>query len=373
MLTSCKKFLQHDSAKIVIIILLGLITYSFMLTDSFKTLDDYGTVVHNPRIKSITHLKEIFTSSHFGVAAYYRPMLQASFMMDYHLFGLHAFYYYITNILYHLLVAVFVFLLMKELVDDPHIPFFVALLFAIHPVHWITVSMITGRSSSIIGLFYVASVFFYCRFKNHNDKYLYYVVSLICFVFALLSRETALSVPVILFSYLIFVHFKNVKQLLRDAVQLIPFIVFIFVYFLFRQSLGIMRIFQQRTFEDILFGFLTFLRAVMTHLRLFILPVDLHFDRTRALFTGVNVEVILTVAFFMGLAYLIYRLKSKISKKRFLFLKLVLYRSHSRFPDSCCHSHSARVYYDGRTSFVYPLDRNICACGDGVHSDLSGQ
>jgi len=304
-----------------IIIVLSFSAYSFTVTNSFKTLDDYGTIIANPNIKSFANIKKIFTTSHFGIAAYYRPMLQLSFMIDYHFFGLNAFYYYLTNIFLHLLVSIFVFLLVKEFFDDTLMPFFVSLLFAIHPVHWVTVCTITGRSSSIVAVFFIAAVYFFCRSKNRGDHYGYYAASLICFLGALLSRETAVMIPIILFSYLCLTRFSDLKGVLKELMQLIPFFCILGIYFLMRQFLGIVSLFQERTLGEIALGFMTFLRALITHLRLFIFPVDLHFDRTRMLFSDFqNLELYLTAAFFITFMVIVFLARQRIPKQALFFL-----------------------------------------------------
>ena len=84
---------------ILVISLLTLSAYSFMLQESFETLDDEVSIVKNPLITSFSNLPQIFKTSFFEGNAYYRPLVTTSFMVEYHFFGLNAYFYYVTNML----------------------------------------------------------------------------------------------------------------------------------------------------------------------------------------------------------------------------------------------------------------------------------
>jgi len=297
-LTTQRKVPSHATL-ILLVLILGFLTYSFVFGSTFKTLDDYGMIVENPNVTDLSNIKNIFTSSYFGSGAYYRPMLVLSFMFNYQLFGLEPVSFYITNLLIHLSVVFFVFLLVKEFFDEPYIPFFTSLLFAVHPIHWIIVSTITGRSSSLLAIFFISSIYFFILFSKKGKGRAIYAISLICFILALLTRETAVIIPLILIGFLLYSSKGSFKEVLRRCVFTLPYFLLIAAYMFLRHLLGIVKIFNERTFIEISLGFLTFLRALITHLRLFILPVDLHFDRTRVLFQDFHdYQLYLTLGFF---------------------------------------------------------------------------
>jgi len=96
---------------ILIIVVLGFTAYSFVLEAPFKTLDDNISIVYNSDIQDLSNVKKIFTSSFFGDNHYYRPLVSFSYMLEYHFFGLNSFYYNLTNVIFHLAIAVSVFFL----------------------------------------------------------------------------------------------------------------------------------------------------------------------------------------------------------------------------------------------------------------------
>ena len=185
---------------LVLIAVLVFTAYSFCLSAPFKTLDDDASIVKNDDIKSFSNLGVIFTTSFFGGNAYYRPLVSLSFMTEYHFFGLDPVYYYLTNILIHIFSAWLVFLIAEILLKDTVAAFAVGLLFGIHPVHAEAVSNIPGRAILLCGLFYLAS--FYCFLMAEKKGKVFYGLSLAAFALALLSKESAGVLPLLLIVYL---------------------------------------------------------------------------------------------------------------------------------------------------------------------------
>jgi len=119
-----ENFLSNNLLCLLIILLLGCTAYSFMLQGSFKTLDDYSVIVYNDNIKSFENIDKIFTSSYFGVNAYYRPVVFLSYLLEYHFYEYNVFYYYLTHLILHMGIAGLVFFFLKLFFKENTIPFF---------------------------------------------------------------------------------------------------------------------------------------------------------------------------------------------------------------------------------------------------------
>ena len=155
-----------------LIFLAGLLAYAVMFNDHFKTADDLMTIVHNENIRHFSRLPEIFGSSFFGTSSYYRPLVAFSHMLEYHLFGLQAFFYYLTNLILHLASALTIFFLMRLFFSKAVQAFCIALLFAIHPIHWEAVSNISGRAILLCGFFYLTHFYFSVYFISSRRKFI---------------------------------------------------------------------------------------------------------------------------------------------------------------------------------------------------------
>ncbi len=329
-----ESFYKKSGMGMFLIVSLTFFVYSFALPGTFKTMDDEYSIVQDERIKSISNIGLIFTTSFFGIGDYYRPLVSLSYMLEYHLFGLNPFYFYLTNILLHIATSLCIFALMALIFKEEVVRLSIALLFAIHPIHWEAVSNIPGRAILLSAFFSINAFLFFLL--SGRKKYCYYLC-LILFFLALLSKESALVFPLLILSYLGIVK-RTLKEksgtippglslLLRGKeglslfYPLIPMFFIEGIYLLLRHLLEITKLFFWRNSLEVLLGFLTFLRSVITHLWLLFFPIDLMFDRSRALFTTLfNTEVLLTILFFGICLFVFLRLRKTISPEGLFFM-----------------------------------------------------
>ncbi len=267
--------------RLLLLIVLPLTAYSFMLPAPFKTMDDQVSIVANPTIRHAANLPKLFTQGYFRDNSYYRPLANVTYMGEFHAFGLTPFFYNLDNLLLHIAIGFLVWTLAIFLTGNATAGFLVAVLFAIHPIHWEAVANISGRPILLCTFFGLLSfLFFYQSQLRRHWGWL--VASLIAFAAALCSKESAAILPGVFFLYLVFL--RRVKW--NELFILFPFAVLLCMYLLLRQHIGITQIYHWRNPIEYGLGFLTFLRSLITDLRLFVLPTDLHFDRCLPLLTN---------------------------------------------------------------------------------------
>ncbi len=314
--TLTNNILKNNIALICIIFLLGFAAHACMLSGTFKTLDDSYSIINNPDIKEFSNTVKIFRSSFFGGKHYYRPLVSLSFMAEYHLFGLRPFYYNLTNLILHLSIAATVFFLISRICNDRIIAFFTSLLFAVHPIQWEAVSNIPGRAVILSTFFTVNTLFFYCLARDKQRFVFYYGLSLFFFVCGLLSKESAAMLPLLLLSYIFLIEKGKKKYSI-----VLPYFLIIAVYMVIRQFLGITETFPWRSAEEFALGFLTFLRACLTYLRLIVWPVDLHFDRAREMFiTFSDFRLWATVCAYSAIGFTLIRSRKQLTRSSIFFI-----------------------------------------------------
>ena len=139
--------------------------------------DDYNVIVNYPTVHSWQTLIE---RAGGGV----RPLLKASYTLNWTLgFGFSLF-----NILIHAANAALLYLIGKDLFENQSAALIAALLFALHPAQTEAVTYISGRSSSLMALFYLGALLAYLRGAHWS-------VSSVLFLLALATRETAATLP----------------------------------------------------------------------------------------------------------------------------------------------------------------------------------
>lgn len=201
----------RKSTAILLLVLAVFFVYGSSLQGPF-IWDDYPLIVDNPIVKDLCRWTDVFrTELHTGTQTnYYRPLQALSFMSDYRLFRLDPFGFHLTNVLLHLFTGFVFFYLLLALTQRFFVAFCTILVFLIHPVHAEAVAYISGRADILMTFFTALSGWFYVkaalgpgRTKSSPKGILTahrgsVFLSIACFVLALLSKETAVFFPFVL-------------------------------------------------------------------------------------------------------------------------------------------------------------------------------
>jgi protein O-mannosyl-transferase len=178
------------------IIVVGFLLYLPTLFFGFTYLDDNTLILDNSGfLSNISNIFEAFRQEVFHIlhssAAYYRPILTVSFMLDAQLGGVNPFIYHLSNILIHLLACCLLYLFFVKLKYRRELAWFFALLFAVHPVLAQAVAWIPGRNDSLLTVFVLLS---FISFSNYVEqkKWWDYGWHLLFFALALFTKENAL-------------------------------------------------------------------------------------------------------------------------------------------------------------------------------------
>jgi len=292
------------------IILIGLIAYGCMLKAPFKTMDDRISIIRNPMIKSTKNIPSIFREGYFHDQNYYRPLVNLSFMGEYQAYGLKPFFYNFDNLILHIVNALLVFLLVSRLIKNDTIGFWTGLLFVMHPVQWEAVCNIPGRVILMSAFFVLSTFILFLEFYN-NRRWLCFLLAMLTFPLGLLSKESAGVLPAVLIMYLCL---DKANTWTRKILYIGPFLVGIAGYILLRHYVGITKLYHADNLFALGLGFVTFLRSVITDLRLFVFPVDLHFDRCLPFFISFTYpSAMLAIIFWTAALIALYWWRQKIS------------------------------------------------------------
>lgn len=156
------------------IILVSLITFSNALSNGFVG-DDHLIVVNNAFYETWANFPKLFTPgyitdsdeafnrksfSHTGSVAY-RPVLSATFFLDYWLWQRAAFGYHLHNVILHVLNALLVYFIFFLILEDPALSLFGAVLFAVHPLKSEAVCAIGYRADLLAAFFFLLAFLSY--------------------------------------------------------------------------------------------------------------------------------------------------------------------------------------------------------------------
>jgi protein O-mannosyl-transferase len=156
----------------------------------FVNYDDPFYVSHNPHVRdglSPAGLRWAFTS---GEGANWFPVTRLSHLLDAQLFGIQSSWHHVVNVLIHALTVLLLFAFLQRATRARWPSAFVALLFALHPLHVESVAWISERKDVLCAFFWMLSLWLWTR-GNRS-------LSLAAFCLGLMSKPMIVSLPFLL-------------------------------------------------------------------------------------------------------------------------------------------------------------------------------
>ncbi|HEX4053900.1 MAG TPA: tetratricopeptide repeat protein [Tepidisphaeraceae bacterium] len=206
------------------LVALTLIVYIPVIRTGGFIWDDPQYITGNPLLRTIPGLGAIWI--HPSASPQYYPLVYTTFWIEYHLVGLRPWLYHLDNILLHALASILLWLALRRL----HIPAagLAAAIFAVHPVNVESVAWATERKNVLSLVFYLLSLHAYLNFTGDDLRaprsgLKYYLLALILFIAALLSKSVACSLPA---AILLLIYWRHGRLRWGDLVPLIPFFAF---------------------------------------------------------------------------------------------------------------------------------------------------
>jgi hypothetical protein len=179
---------------------LAVLAYANSLANGF-VLDDVRLIPANPLVRSLGNLPELFAADYWEPGfrgGLYRPLVMTSYALNHALGGLEPWGYHAVNVLLHAAVSLLVFGLLRTLVDR-YTAAIAGLLFAAHAVHAEAVANIAGRAELLAAAGFVLALRCHVARERAADRPgLLYAVGLGSFALALLSKESAITLPAVL-------------------------------------------------------------------------------------------------------------------------------------------------------------------------------
>lgn len=201
---------------VLIIATLAIGLYSNTLKNDF-VYDDEFTITKNTLIKSFDNLPLLFDkTAYFGRSGElsYRPLVTLSYFIDFAVFGLKPWGFHLTNILLHaingVLLYIFITLFLRYRTEPrPVFPFLtnkpliISLLFISHPLLTEAVNGISFREDLLAFFFYMMTLILYAikRSTVSSKGYMLYFFSFTTYLLSLLSKEMAVTAPLIIYIY----------------------------------------------------------------------------------------------------------------------------------------------------------------------------
>lgn len=203
------------------------VVYALMLHAGY-IWDDDSYLTDNSLIRSLSGLWTLWTVP--GAHPQYYPMVFTSYFLEFKLRGLDATGYHITNILLHGLSCLLLWRLLSQF--KLRGAWIAVMVFAMHPVMVESVAWITERKNVLSLVFYLCGMLAGVKLldlggdakplKNKAQTAAWWLVLLLCYVLALLSKTVTVSLPAAL---LVLVWWKHGRIGKREILLMLPLLV----------------------------------------------------------------------------------------------------------------------------------------------------
>jgi tetratricopeptide (TPR) repeat protein len=179
------------------LVLLTLLIYLPVRNFEFVKYDDPDYVTNNPHVRSgltVDNAVWALTTNHAGN---WHPLTWLSHMLDCQLFGLDSGAHHLTNVALHAAGTLLLFLVFWRLTATFWRSAWVALLFALHPLHVESVAWIAERKDVLSSVFFFLAIFCYIRFVERRTAGRYAAV-LVSFCLGLMAKSMVITLPFVL-------------------------------------------------------------------------------------------------------------------------------------------------------------------------------
>jgi len=200
-LSSVAKPAGHGLEVIAICALLATlvcIVFGQTVHHGFLNYDDNQYVYENPVVSSGFSPRGVgwaFTHVHAGN---WHPLTTISHMLDCQFYGLHAGGHHLTNVILHLVAAVLLFLMLREMTGELWRCAFVAAVFAIHPLRVESVAWVAERKDVLSGIFFMLTLWAYVRYVRLPASRGRYALVAAWLALGLMSKPMLVTVPFVL-------------------------------------------------------------------------------------------------------------------------------------------------------------------------------
>jgi tetratricopeptide (TPR) repeat protein len=179
---------------IAALLALTAVVFGPMLSNGLTNWDDQFYVIDNLLLRG-PDWKGIFTQP---VVSNYHPLTILTLALNYQLSELRPFSYLLVNLLFHLANVALVFYFIWRIADRrAWVAGFVALIFAVHPMHVESVAWVSERKDVLYTFFYLLALLRYWTFLETGKRRDWWL-TFGFFALSLLSKPAAVVLPLVL-------------------------------------------------------------------------------------------------------------------------------------------------------------------------------
>ncbi|MBC8283407.1 MAG: tetratricopeptide repeat protein [Nitrospinae bacterium] len=198
--------------------LLIVLVYGNTIFNTFH-FDDIPSILEKPWIRGLDKIPQ------FIFSFFQRPLVILTFNLNYSISEFEVWSYHLFNIFFHIIATLLIYKFVQQIIfflknhsnkstfDLFSLPYFAALVFALHPLNTQSVTYISSRSSVLATIFYLSALILF--FKGFNKRKfegkpgrIYFLGFSLFFLLGALTKEIIVTLPAALFVF----HFYFIRK-----------------------------------------------------------------------------------------------------------------------------------------------------------------
>ena len=196
----------------MLVVAAGLLAYHNSFSGPF-IYDDVASIRENPSIRNLWPIWQPLSPPHRAwLTVEGRPLVNLSLAINYALDGYHLWGYHALNLAIHILAALTLFGIMRRTLLQPklrlrfgamanELALAVALLWTVHPLQTESVTYIVQRAESLMGLFYLLTLYCFIRAAESPRPRAWYGLCVTACALGMASKEVMASAPLLVILY----------------------------------------------------------------------------------------------------------------------------------------------------------------------------
>ena len=196
----------------LVVVAAGLFAYGNSFQGAFL-FDDMGSIPENPTIRHLWPPWQCLAPPHHGgLTVEGRPLINLSLAINYALGGLQVWGYHALNLAVHIFAGLTLLGIVRRTLRQPvlrnrfgaaadELALATAVLWTVHPLQTESVTYVIQRAESIMGLFYMLTLYCFIRGVDSPRPRLWYGLSVTACALGMASKEVMVSAPLMVMLY----------------------------------------------------------------------------------------------------------------------------------------------------------------------------
>ncbi len=186
-----------DAIVCCVLVAATLLVYWPVMDYDFTNYDDNVLASENPIVLKGLTLDSVSEAFGSAVNGHWHPLTILSYMADFELYGVYGGGFHTTNLQFHLLNTLLLFVVMRRFTGNLWPSALFAALFALHPLHVEPVAWIASRKDMLSTFFLALSLLVYAGYVERPSLWKKCIVVLL-FAMGLISKAILITFPVML-------------------------------------------------------------------------------------------------------------------------------------------------------------------------------